>query len=493
METVKFQCGHCRNLMAVGAQYLGQQVRCPHCQQVVVAPAPTPPVPAPAPAPAPFAPPGPALNETAFLPPRPAADHEDIFSAPEDPDDLFGRPNVPRLEVPPPDPAPPAANGAAAPPAPEPPFAPTLSYTPAPEVSQDAGPPDSTLAPPSGGPFPSWMEAPTIAEAPPPAPPEPTAFAPAPAPEEGVASELPLSAPTVRRPSRDTGSWFMPLVFVPLVMYAVLVTGLLGFAWWKITQLTDAKDEQDFFKLLPDDGSDPGVKKGDKRILMKLPYTERMASKPLPPEQRLKLNETRRFGEIEVTPLRVERKKVGVVVLGYKAEPCKYESLVLRMKFRNVSTDQAFAPLDNYFDRWWKPGQGTFPLTHLEAGKDRFFGGPAKWIPPNNKEKKNPEWVEGRKLSDPDGLKPGEEVEGFVCTDGDDARAACVLCGDRKAAEDLRDQRLSVRPPPLFNGPFLWRVQVRRGIINWKGRDRSATTVIGVEFDRGDVDKGRVG
>ncbi len=38
METLTFQCGHCNKLMAVGTAHLGQQVRCPHCQQVVVAP-----------------------------------------------------------------------------------------------------------------------------------------------------------------------------------------------------------------------------------------------------------------------------------------------------------------------------------------------------------------------------------------------------------------------------------------------------------------------
>ena len=37
MATVNFQCGHCAKLMAVNATFLGQQVRCPHCQQVVVA------------------------------------------------------------------------------------------------------------------------------------------------------------------------------------------------------------------------------------------------------------------------------------------------------------------------------------------------------------------------------------------------------------------------------------------------------------------------
>src|SRR5713226_5089017 len=41
MPTITFQCGHCQDLMAVEDRLLCQQVRCPHCQQVVVVPAST--------------------------------------------------------------------------------------------------------------------------------------------------------------------------------------------------------------------------------------------------------------------------------------------------------------------------------------------------------------------------------------------------------------------------------------------------------------------
>jgi hypothetical protein len=39
MQTVQFQCGHCGSTMGVNIEFLGQEVRCPTCQQVVVAPA----------------------------------------------------------------------------------------------------------------------------------------------------------------------------------------------------------------------------------------------------------------------------------------------------------------------------------------------------------------------------------------------------------------------------------------------------------------------
>src|SRR5438093_13583986 len=86
MATVNFQCGNCNNLMAVGSEHLGQQVRCPHCQAVVVAPAAGAAAPAPAPAqPAPFSP--------------TVSDQDDIFAPPEPSDDLFGRPEGPRVEM----------------------------------------------------------------------------------------------------------------------------------------------------------------------------------------------------------------------------------------------------------------------------------------------------------------------------------------------------------------------------------------------------------
>src|SRR5947209_2691562 len=112
MLTVNFQCGACGKLMAVGVDFLGQQVRCPHCQQVVIAPGARP---ATAPAPPPTPPPEPGVSTPAatirerspVVPPQPFTlprmhnDHEDIFSQRSDTEDaLFSQPEGPRLEVP---------------------------------------------------------------------------------------------------------------------------------------------------------------------------------------------------------------------------------------------------------------------------------------------------------------------------------------------------------------------------------------------------------
>lgn len=88
MTTLNFQCGHCHNLMAVGQEFLGQQVRCPHCQQVVLAPN-------PAAAPPPFSVEAPVIEV-------PRADEEESIFTQSDAsgDDLFGAAALPRVEVP---------------------------------------------------------------------------------------------------------------------------------------------------------------------------------------------------------------------------------------------------------------------------------------------------------------------------------------------------------------------------------------------------------
>jgi hypothetical protein len=491
METVQFQCGSCRKLMAVAKDHLGQQVRCPHCQQVVLAPAPAPdPQPAPAPTPA-----VPDLPAPLFTPP--ATDHEDIFSPQSESDSLFDEPAPVRLELPPAA-APPAPNGLGdsvepvltpapvsywpphepAPPAPAaevpppPPEEPTFPWSPAPSDAAPATfPTEAALqAPAAEAPAaaPSLGEAVTAAE---PAPEELAGLAAAPATSDEV------SVLSVRRPPREGGGWFIPLVFVPLVLYAVGATFFIGWSILKLNQMQEQQQQQNLFDTLPDDGDSRGVTKDGRRISARpISFPERYTTGPLPEQQRLKLGEMRRFGVLEVTPVRVARKRVAVLVDTWpNAQPCKHDSLVLTLKLRNVSDDQTFAPLDNYFDRHWKPGQGPVPLTHLVAGSHRLCG-PARWNPPGGKDKT--EWVQGRHR-DLTGLKPGEEQQGFVCTDGDDPVAARALFGEKGV--------------PAEPGPFLWRVRLRRGLIDWNGQERSATTVIGVEFPRSAIEMGANG
>src|SRR5438876_3627008 len=170
MQTINFECGHCHNLMAVGENFLGQQFRCPHCQQVVVAPLPPSP---PAVVPPPEAPARPMFS----MPPP--EEHESIFGAAESVgDDLFGEPPAPQVEMPPqpewmqptvqmtPPPAATAAAAEAAITAPMPAVDATVTQVPDMQLPPSAAGRTGealteTLAPPTA----DWMAAPAAAEA----------------------------------------------------------------------------------------------------------------------------------------------------------------------------------------------------------------------------------------------------------------------------------------------------------------------------------------
>src|SRR5438132_11928810 len=80
MHTVTFTCPHCNNLMAVGTDHLGQDVRCPTCQNVVVAPTA----------------PEPVQELTVSGPADDGA--ESIFSGEQHDEDVFGS-KPPKIEV----------------------------------------------------------------------------------------------------------------------------------------------------------------------------------------------------------------------------------------------------------------------------------------------------------------------------------------------------------------------------------------------------------
>lgn len=93
MQTVNFNCSHCKKLMAVGLTLLGRNVRCPHCKQVVQAPATA------------GANPPPVATQTrsptspSFQPaPPPVESQESIFGETHD-DDLFGT-KQPKVRMP---------------------------------------------------------------------------------------------------------------------------------------------------------------------------------------------------------------------------------------------------------------------------------------------------------------------------------------------------------------------------------------------------------
>lgn len=469
MQTVNFQCGHCGKLMAVGNAHLGQQVRCPHCQQIVIAPPsasnPTPPSESEAAS---------GLVETILHAPPPIADAEDIFAPPDASEDLFGRSEVPRIEIPPETTSPtlPSAAAAALPESPPESVLPSTALFP--PMTASAAPPangESTAAVPAGG------EAPWLGNA-------PTETFAAAAAGARAALQLDSAAETVPAPvtprserRKEPGTpWFMILVFSPLLLYAIVITIFAVFLY---------RHEQDLerqrhlpFELMPDDGDNPGVQKGKKTTRI-YRYNPKWATQPLPASLCTTLepggkSPPLRIGDLEITPLRVERKRVRVLTENFTTRPelQPADSLVLHLKMKNLSSEYAFAPLDNYFDRRWDGKDQLPPLTQLEVGSAyRFYGGPAEWRPSGDR-KDLRQWIEGRKGFEPELLQPGEEKEFFVCTNGGDARGVRILFGEVEGEQ--------VRRP--YHGELLWRIRVRRGLVHINDKQYSATAVVGVRF-----------
>ncbi len=445
MATVNFQCGHCHNLMAVGQEYLGQQVRCPHCQQVVLAPA-------PAAAPPPSAPDVPTISV-----PQPD-EHDSIFTSPDAAqDDLFGAGPSPRVELPT-----------------EPAF-PPLSLD-EPTLPGDAG---ASPAPPAAADRTVTYAGPEVApggtrtEVIPPGGPA------APAAEQGPpssASEFESARlPITQKPRVARGNpWVIPLFIAPLIFYSLMAT--LYILDMQFLHFFSPPPPPHPLEMIPDLEGD---NKGDaKHVGQRGSVDTRWPDpfQPVPPQLRVRLGGTLAVGDLEVTPVKVERKRVSYDIANYDPTPATEDSLAVTLRLRNRSRDVAFRPMDRFFARAQRTALNAIPqYTLLEMGDRKFIGGPLKWVSlsaaknPNNRTPV--EFVDKQAVNQE--LKPGEEMTTFVCTNPDD-RAARALDG--------------------YQGPLLWRVQLRRGLVAWttkKGarREDSATAVVGVEFTSADVGK----
>lgn len=434
MQTVNLTCPHCGKLMALSSEWLGRQVRCPHCSGVV-------PTPAEAPGP-------PALAPTAAEPQIELAvqnDEPDSIFSPSDADDegLFAGP-VPQVEFPP-EPAPP-------------PREPTGTEPIFPEPAAAAEMPTTA--------FPSPLEEADEAGLP------TTAYAgPELASDDEAAAES--SLPVVTTPSAAvatrsrSGGWLMALVVVPLISYSILAT-------IAIIILRTQPEKPHPLESIPDvEGDRPGATRKGKgqAVRYKVPPTDM----PVPPQLRVGLGQTLVLGDLAVTPLRVERRRISIQVGDKNPDPIAEECLALDLRLRNVSQDVFFAPLDRFFTRSWKAvssGSAPVPFTQLEMGPRRYYGGPTRWdgTPGSRGRFGDPiEVVLGQNYDRV--LGPGEELTSFICTDPEDG-----------VVRDLQS----------YQGPLLWRVQLRRGLVKWRtlrGVDREdpATAVIGVEFAASDV------
>ncbi|HEV3144459.1 MAG TPA: hypothetical protein VGZ47_11280 [Gemmataceae bacterium] len=501
MQTVTFTCVYCNNLMAVSTEFLGHQVRCPTCNQIVQAPA-------VAPAPILATPPSsPSLEELSIESPRQET-HESIFGETHD-EDLFGTP-PPKIEIPPDGPTgSPSANGssstqfAAYPPAAaaEAPLIPEVNSGFANPLIDNPAPATVTPAFVATGDNP-FEDAPVSSPAPPAADPffhdvAGSAANTAPAvPGEIWAAEQPAQDSgkpaqqlTVRRPTETLESQKSHKMYLMILApYAVLMT--LVAAYYAFMYFSGQKEHP--LEFVPDIGGEypPANKGGPTKKVEKMPAPDLN----LPNNLRVHLGTTLRIGDLEVTPERIELKKVAVMekLKGKTPAPMSSpECLVLKLRMKNVSADAWYYPTDPYFDRYFdkeprlvedksrrdalpgittkdgKKDSATHPYDFIEVGKKRYYGGRIDYPYAKQKGADTIErrYVEGQENDDRP-LSPGEERTTVMC-----AFPSNELLSDVQSAKDT----------------MTWRVLLRRGIVEYKGREKAVCSVIGVEFTATDV------
>jgi DNA-directed RNA polymerase subunit RPC12/RpoP len=448
MDLVNFQCGHCGRLMAVEPALLGQQVRCPHCEQAVLAPAAEA---APGTTPAdPFAPVS-EMPEEIRIPDRAVLEQESIFTSPElHSDAIFGGPPqglVDFSQASPPTIVPPPAVGPSQ-------TAAQASLASPPALSFHAETPAKAEAPVTQIMREAEVSALSFGSSPPSS--ETAAQSTEPDP---LASAIPK--PQIRPPAYQ-GGWVIALLIVPLISYSILAT--IAVIYLRFVQ-TPVTQQPHPLEMIPDlEGENPNARHVKKKVSVNFHGRQELE---LPPSLRTTLGQSIRVGDLEVTPLRVALRPIEFVIPGYRPDRSHADSLVLTLRLKNVSRDAAFHPLDPYFVRRWKeiPGESKsgMPFTYLTVGKTHFYGGP---IGAAEREERR-ESIKGQKLEQE--LGPGEELETFICTSPDD--------GVREAVERASQ-------------PMLWRIQVRRGFVQTPNRgELSASAVIGVVFTREEVER----
>jgi hypothetical protein len=185
----------------------------------------------------------------------------------------------------------------------------------------------------------------------------------------------------------------------------------------------------------------------------------------LPANLRAALGGKIEVGQVTVEPVGVERRRLEVFAEGKNEKARQLASpgdgLVLKLKVTNTSQDLAFCPLDPAFNR--RTVTDDKPATRVVVEGEVFAGGPIEWPFPTGTRR-----YEKDQQSDNTPLRPGETREYAVCSSTSPSLARAV-----KNAKD----------------PVLWRVQIRRGLYDYNGREIPVTAVVGVEF-RGDQVEG---
>jgi hypothetical protein len=173
------------------------------------------------------------------------------------------------------------------------------------------------------------------------------------------------------------------------------------------------------------------------------------------------------IGQLAIEPVKIESRKLNVIIENSREKKTdtslarRGESLVMQLRITNTSNEFPIFPMDPALTRKARVDDEK-PATRLIVGNQTFYGGAIVWPFPSNLTRRYEEQQEKDNIP----LKPGETREYVVFTDS-----------EQKILKAVKDS----------NDPLLWRVQVRRGLIEFKGKDVPVTAIIGVEFKAVDV------
>lgn len=258
-------------------------------------------------------------------------------------------------------------------------------------------------------------------------------------------------------PSTGGGGKLIKVGFFLLLPYALVMTGLAAYGLF----FKSGAPQGHPLSTIPDDrGEFPPAEKRKTTKRYSFPVDGE-----LPPELKVALGQKLQIGALEVEPVKVEARPLSLVGESTRGQteklrPTRNQALVLSVRIRNTSDDIALHPMDPAFNRKVK-GSDT-PATGLVVGKQTFWGGAIEWPFRQGVQR----FYEQAQEADATPLKPQESREYVVFTD--------VVPNVIKAAKQATD-------------PMLWRVQIRRGLIEYEGKEVPVTAIIGVEFKQDDV------
>ncbi len=186
----------------------------------------------------------------------------------------------------------------------------------------------------------------------------------------------------------------------------------------------------------------------------------------LPADQRAGLGGKITVGQMDVHPLRIEKRRLAVVtepVKGDTRTEATPAALVLTLRVKN-NFEQSIYPMDPAFTR--RSVGDDRPITRLVVNKTTVLPGGALTWPPGAAVRKQ---YEQQQANDYTPLGPGETRDYVVFTDFR-AQAQKLI----RAAEESPDM-------------LQWRVQIRRAPVKFRGREIPVTAVVGVDFKASDV------